>query len=142
MRSSSSSSLGDAVTVDALAGDPFPLVASLRAHEPVAWSAAMDRWLVSRRDLILAVLGDVDRFTTDHDRSPIRATFGPQMLSTDGLEQRRHRGPFAPTFRPGTLRSGCADSVRSRAKGIVAGLEPGDDLTRPAAAMAVGTVLD
>lgn len=139
MRSPSSSPLGDTVTIDALAGDPYPLVASLRARQPVAWAAAMGRWLVTRHNLILAVLGDVDRFTTEHDRSPIRATFGPQMLSTDGAEQRRHRGTFTHAFSPGTLRSGFADSVRSRAEEIVTGLEPGDDLTAPASAMAVGT---
>lgn len=59
-----SSPLRDPVTVDALAGDPFPLVDRLRAREPVAWATALGRWLVTRRDVILTVLGDVDRSST------------------------------------------------------------------------------
>ncbi len=142
MGSLGSSSLGDTITFSALAVDPFPLIAALRTRQPVAWAPAMGRWLISRHDLILAVLSDVDRFTTNHPRSPIRATFGPQMLSTDGVEQRRHRGSFTPAFRPGALRSGVADAVRSRATRLAAAIKPGDDLTEPASAMAVGTVLD
>lgn len=137
-----SSSLGHTVTLDELAVDPYPLVARLRAHEPVAWVPSMDRWLVSRRDLILTVLDDASHFTTNHPRSLIRTTFGAQMLSTDGDEQRRHRRPFAPAFRPRALQSTAADVVQSRARELVSQLDPGDDVTTAASVMAVSTVLD
>jgi cytochrome P450 len=102
----------------------------------------MDRWLVSRRDLIVEILADPERFTTNHPRSPIRDTFGAQMLSLDGPEHREHRSPFAPPFRPAALRVRMQDSVRRRALDLVTKVEPGDDLSGPASTMAVETVLD
>lgn len=130
------------ITLADLDDDPYLLIAELRKSEPVAWAPSMDRWLISRRDLILEVIRDPDRFTTNHSRSPILDTFGPQMLSVDGPEHRQHRGPFAPPFRPATLRERTQASVRSRATRLVGALEQGDDLTGPASAMAVETVLD
>ena len=130
------------ISIETLSSDPYPLIAQLREGQPVVWAPPLGRWLVARRDLILDVLADPERFTTDHDRSPIRSTFGAQMLSTDGAEQRRHRAPYAPAFRPRALRDHVAHSVHARAADIVAGLRRGDDLTEPASRMAVSTVLD
>ncbi|MCA1710562.1 MAG: cytochrome P450, partial [Actinobacteria bacterium] len=118
------------------------MTARLRAQEPVAWAPAMDRWLVSRHDLVLSVVDDTASFVSDHPRSLIRSTFGPQMLSADGAEQRRHRGPYAAAFRPRYLRTTATASVQARAAAVVSSLAPGDELTVPAAQMAVGTVLD
>lgn len=134
--------LGQTVTLDALSNDPYPLIARLRSEEPVARVPSLDRWFVSRRDLVLEVLNDAERFTTDSPRSLIGTTFGRQMLSTDGDEQRRHRAPFNAAFRPRTLRTELAPSVTARAKVIVDTLQPGQDLTASASLMAVSTVMD
>ena len=91
---------GERITLEALAADPYPLLEDLRVHEPVTWAPALGRWLVSRRDLAIAVLGDVERCTTDDPRSTIASTFGRQMLSSEGADQRRQRAPFVPAFRP------------------------------------------
>ena len=135
-------SLGDAVTLDALAQAPYPLAARLREQEPVVYAPALDRWLVTPHALVVQVLDDVERFPSGHARSLIRSTFGPQMLSADGDEQRRHRAPYAPAFRPRALRTDVAGPVRERAEAIVSRLSPGDDLLQPASELAVSTVLD
>ena len=44
-------------------------------------------WLLTRRDDILRVLADWERFTTDSPASTIRDIFGSHMLTTDGDEQ-------------------------------------------------------
>lgn len=90
--------LGASVTVQALSADPYPIFAQLRAHEPVTWAPALDQWLVTSRDIALEVLRDTERFRTDDARSPIRDTFGPQMLSTEGEVQRRYKSACAPPF--------------------------------------------
>lgn len=130
------------VTLDALDVDPYPLVARLRAEAPVCFAPALGRWLVSRRDLVLEVVEDPARFPTDSPRSLIGTTFGRQMLSTDGDEQRRHRAAYAGSFRPRTLRTERATGVGERAERVVGALAPGDDLTAAASLMAVSTVLD
>src|ERR1700738_5116162 len=101
MRSASAASpLGAAATVAELEHDPHPLLARLRAHEPVSWLPALGGWLVTRRDLALAVMRDAEAFTVDDPRFSTARVVGPSMLSLDGPQHTRHRTPFADRFRP------------------------------------------
>ncbi len=141
--------LGATVTLETLDADPYPLLAQLRLREPVTWSDALRRWLVTPRELCVRVLMDTASFTTDSASSPIKATFGPQMLSTDGEAQRHHRAPFAPTFRRRALADGIEPAVRERVARLVDAIadEPGApqrraDIRNLAAIVSVGTVVD
>lgn len=98
MSASTSFPIGATVTIDQLADDPYPVFHHLRAAEPVTWAPAIGQWLVTSRDLIMEVLRDTAHFRTDDPRSPIRETFGPQMLSTEGALQRRYKSACAPPF--------------------------------------------
>ena len=98
--------LGAAATLEELETDPHPLLARLRAEEPVAWVPALGGWLVTRRDLALQVMRDPDTFTVDDERFSTARVVGPSMLSLDGEAHRRHRAPFARPFR--------LDAVRER----------------------------
>ncbi|HEX4691782.1 MAG TPA: cytochrome P450 [Solirubrobacteraceae bacterium] len=95
-----------------LDADPHPVLARLRAGEPVAWIPALGGWLVTRRDLAMAVMRDPAAFTVDDPRFTTARVVGPSMLSTDGPEHARHRGPFAAPFR--------LDAVRARFTAVVA----------------------
>lgn len=135
--------VGARVALADLADDPYPVLAELREHEPVTWAPALGRWLVTPRELVLRVLRDPQTFTTASDASPIRATFGPQMLSTDGGEQRRHRAPLSGPFRPRVLRDGTEAAVAERVTRALGPLRAGGgDLAPFAAEVAVGTVVD
>ena len=59
--------LGAAATLEELETDPHPLLARLRAREPVSWVPALDGWLVTRRDLALQVMRDAGHV---HGRRP------------------------------------------------------------------------
>ncbi len=90
--------LGATITRAQLHADPYPVLARVRATEPVTWAPQLGQWLVTARDLALEVLRDHERFRTDAPTSPIRDTFGAQMLSTEGDEQRRYKLACAPPF--------------------------------------------
>lgn len=90
--------IGATVTIDQLASDPYSVFARLRSAEPVTWAPALGQWLVTSRDIGMEILRDHERFRTDEERSPIRDTFGPQMLSTEGEAQRRYKSACAPPF--------------------------------------------
>ncbi len=107
------SSLGAAVTIDALDADPHPLLAQLRVEEPVAWIPALEGWYITRRDLALEVVRDPDTYTVDDPRFSTAQVVGRSMLSTDGPEHARHRDPFARPFR--------LDAVRERFQAFVDG---------------------
>ncbi|MET8824519.1 cytochrome P450 [Streptomyces sp. NPDC004610] len=98
--------LGAGLTLSGLADDPHPLLARLRAAEPVSWVAALGGWLVTRRDLAVAVMRDADTFTVDDPRFSTARVVGPSMLSLDGERHARHRGPFVAPFRPREVRQG------------------------------------
>ncbi|MBX6769410.1 MAG: hypothetical protein IRY90_20035, partial [Actinomadura rubrobrunea] len=60
--------IGAAATVAELEADPHPLLARLRAHEPVSWLPALGGWLVTSRELAVRVMREADVFTVDDPR--------------------------------------------------------------------------
>ncbi|MGI8696282.1 MAG: cytochrome P450 [Mycobacteriales bacterium] len=98
--------VGASITLADLDADPHPALRRLRATEPVSWVPAIGGWLVTRRDLALAVLRDARTFTVDDPRFSTAQVVGPSMLSTDGAEHSRHRGPFTRPFKPAAVRAG------------------------------------
>lgn len=103
--------IGASVALEDLESDPHPLLARLRAVEPVSWLPVLDGWLVTRYDLAETVMRDAQTFTVDDPRFSTAQVVGPSMLSLDGAEHARHRSPFAPSFR--------STPVRERLAGVV-----------------------
>jgi cytochrome P450 len=137
--------LGEAVTLADLEADPHPLLARLRQHEPVSWLPVLSGWLVTSRDLALRVLRDSAAFTVDDPRFSTARVVGPSMLSLDGSEHGRHRGPFTHGFSPAEVRSRLAGYVEAEAGRLVAALRPrGAADLRPGLAgpLAVGAVAE
>jgi cytochrome P450 len=137
--------LGEAVALADLDADPHPVLARLRQHEPVSWLPALNGWLVTRRDLALQVLRDSAAFTVDDPRFSTARVVGPSMLSLDGAEHGRHRGPFTRGFSHGEVRSRLAGYVEAEAARLVAVLRPlGAADLRPGLAgpLAVGVVAE
>ena len=115
-RANSSRIGGSATLAELEGGDPHPLLARLREHEPVSWLPVLDGWLVTRRDLALEVMRDDRTFTVDDPRFTTAQVVGPSMLSLDGPEHVRHRRPFAAPFALGEVRRQLAPTVRAEAE--------------------------
>ena len=111
--------VGASVTLDQLDQDPHQIHAQLRRSEPVSWLPALDGWLVTRRDLALAVMRDPRTFTVDDPRFSTAQIVGPSMLSLDGAAHARHRAPFAPPFRPTAVRERFAEPARTAANRLI-----------------------
>jgi cytochrome P450 len=116
--------LGGSVTLAGLEGDPHPLLAVLREREPVSWLPALGGWLVTRRDLALRVLRDATRFTVDDARFSTARVVGPSMLSLDGAEHDRHRGPFSHGFSRGEVHARLEAYVEAEAARLVTRMRP------------------
>ncbi|MCT2588214.1 cytochrome P450 [Actinophytocola gossypii] len=132
------------MTIDELSTDPHPLLARLRATEPVAWLPDLNGWLVTRHDLAMAVMRDPATFTVDDPRFSTGRVIGPSMLSLDGAEHARHRAPFVPPFRPAPVRDRYTPLVARLAGELVDGFPPGEVELRSAYAgpLAVAVVAD
>jgi cytochrome P450 len=116
--------IGASATVEELAADPHPLLARLRAAEPVSWLPALGGWLVTRHDLARTVMRDSTTYTVDDPRFSTGRLIGPSMLSLDGPAHTRHREPFAHTFRPAETRARFTAFVEAEAGRLVAAMRP------------------
>jgi cytochrome P450 len=116
--------IGATVTLAELECDPHPLLARLRAREPVSWLPALDGWLVTERDLAIRVLRDPAAFTVDDPRFSTAQVVGPSMLSLDGAEHARHRAPFDQPFRPAEVRRRFTAVVEAEAERLVTAIRP------------------
>jgi cytochrome P450 len=139
--------IGAAATLAELDRDPHPLLARLRAAEPVSWLPALDGWLVTRHDLALAVLRDAAAFTVDDPRFSTAQVIGPSMLSLDGAAHARHRDPFSRAFRPARTRARFTAFVAAEAGRLIAAMRPAGaaeiraDLAGPLAVAVVARAL-
>ncbi|GLY76309.1 cytochrome P450 [Actinoallomurus iriomotensis] len=116
--------IGASATVDELTIDPHPLLARLRAAEPVSWLPALGGWLVTRHDLAREVMRDARTYTVDDPRFSTARLIGPSMLSLDGPAHTRHREPFARTFRPAETRARFTAFVAAEVDRLVGALRP------------------
>ncbi len=116
--------LGGSATIAELDGDPHDLLRRLREREPVSWLPALGGWLVTRRDLALAVMRDSELFTVDDPRFSTARVVGPSMLSLDGTEHGRHRDPFAQAFRVAAVRARLEAFVEAEAARLVTAVRP------------------
>ena len=115
--------VGATVLLDRLDDDPHPVLAKLRASEPVSWLPALNGWLVTRYDDAVAVMRDPDRFTVADPRFSTGQVLGPSMLSLDGTEHARHRAPFIAPFRARAVRRSFARDAAAEAARLVDRLE-------------------
>ncbi len=116
--------LGRTATLGELAENPHPLLARLRAAEPVSWLPALDGWLVSRYDIAVRVLRDPTGCTVDDPRFSTSRLVGPSMLALDGAAHTRHRNPFIRLFHPARVHERYIEFIEAQADRLIAVMEP------------------
>ena len=112
------------VTLAALEADPHPALARLRAAAPVSWVPALGAWLVTGYDPAVEVLRDARTFTVDDPRFSTAKVVGPSMLSLDGAQHARHRGPFNRAFRRDEVHARLASFTWAETGRLVSAIEP------------------
>jgi cytochrome P450 len=112
------------VTLADLEADPHPALARLRAAAPVSWVPSLGAWLVTGYDLAVEVLRDARTFTVDDPRFSTAKVVGPSMLSLDGTQHARHRGPFNRAFRRDEIHARLASFTRAETGRLVSAIEP------------------
>lgn len=136
-------SVGAGITLDELEHDPHSAIERLRPTEPVSWLPALNGWFVTSRSLVSSALRNDEVFTVDDPRFSTGQVVGPSMLSTDGVEHRRHRTPFVPPFRARVVAEDMGDWVAGMATELVDQVRPSGSAelrTTVAAPLAVATI--
>jgi len=111
--------IGAQAGVDELTTDPHPLLARLRRSEPVSWLPALGGWLVTSYAVADNMMRDPSTYTVDDPRFSTSRVVGRSMLSTDGAEHTRHRGPFTRVFRPADVHDRFAATVDTRIRDLI-----------------------
>ncbi len=114
----------DWVRIPDLEHDPHASLARLRAATPVAWVPALSAWYVTSHPLVVAAMRDDEGLTVDDPRFSTGRITGPSMLSTDGAEHARHRGPFARPFRLDAIRARFTDAAEAEVATLAAAIAP------------------
>lgn len=117
------SPLGQAIRLEQLDADPYPIFERLRAEEPVSWVPALGMWYVTRHADVREVLLDSGRFTTAWEHSTIFETFGAHMLTTEGAQHDRYRMAALHAFMPGNIRARLEPAMEKAADHLIAGFE-------------------
>ncbi|MEM7110917.1 MAG: cytochrome P450 [Chloroflexota bacterium] len=113
--------LGAALTLADLENDVHAVLHRLREKEPVSWVPVINAWVVSRRDDVVAVMRDAKTYTVDHPGFSTGQVVGPSMLSLDGVEHLRHRGPFERPFRKREVYARFTQTVANAANELIDG---------------------
>ena len=142
------SAVAASLRLEDLAVDPYPHLAELRSQGAAVWAPNLGMWVVAGYDDAVSVLRDPARFTNDSPKSLIQATFGRQMLSVEGEEQKRHKqaclAPFTgkasrEVWQPRVDRL-CVDLLRSREEAAPSGAVDVDLMADYAAPIALETM--
>ncbi|MDE0652133.1 MAG: cytochrome P450 [bacterium] len=115
--------LGSEITLAELEVDPDPILARMRATEPVCWVDSMDMWLVTRWEDVAHMEARPELFSAATDPSFLARALGPNMLVMDPPAHTRVRDMMLPPFQSGG-RSGdfVAGELAELADGILDGI--------------------
>ncbi len=102
--------------------DPHPLLAAIRREGPVTWVEELGGWVACGYEVALEVMRNSAAFTVDDPRFTTGQVIGPSMLSRDGAEHARHRGPFVPPYRLPALEHAIGSWLRDRARALALSL--------------------
>ena len=75
--------IGESLTIEELASDPYPIYTRLRETEPVSWVPAINMFVLTRYKDIQNVLLDGENFHVGGEGSTLTDTFGEHMLTVD-----------------------------------------------------------
>ncbi|MEM9131988.1 MAG: cytochrome P450 [Actinomycetota bacterium] len=139
--------LGADISLEELETDPDPVLARLRAEEPVCWVPSLEMWLVTRWDDVAHMEAHPELFTAATEPSFLARALGDNMLTCDPPEHTRLQRILQPPLRSGG-RAGAfaADELPALADRLLADVEPSGfdlmaDYAQPLAAGALATVL-
>lgn len=135
------------IDLASLEADPDPILAELRASNPVAFVPALDMWLVTRWDDVAAMEASPEVFSAATEPSFLARALGRNMLTMDPPEHSRLSDIFKPPFLS-SGRSGpfVADELASLADRLLDAVDPAGfdvmaDYAQPLSAGSLAIVL-
>jgi len=144
----SSAHWANAITVEELDRDPYPLFARMRREAPVCFVPAVQLWFVTRWADVEYAGTHVDIFDSDVTPSPLDRTMGGEsILVLDGEPQKRLRAMLDPSLRPRVVEATTPDLIEPLVATLLDALEEREEaelmaeLFEPVSVLGLGRVL-
>ena len=138
----------DAITVEELDADPYPLLARMRRETPVCFIPAVQLWFVTRWADVEFAGTHTELFDSRVTPSPIDRTMGGEsILVTDGEKQRKLRAMLDPSLRPRVVEASTPGLIEPLVSDLLDALDGREEaelmseLFEPVSVLGLGRVL-
>ena len=138
----------EAITVEELDADPYPLLARMRREEPVCFVPAVQLWFVTRWADVDTAGTNTAIFDSRVTPTPIDRTMGGEsILVVDGEKQKKLRAMLDPSLRPRVVEASTPQLIEPLVAELLDGLDGRDEaelmseLFEPVSVLGLGRVL-
>lgn len=119
--------IDDAITIQALTSDPYPLYKQMRAETPVLRVKALGRTLLTKAADTKYVKDTPTIFSSDDPNTPMKRAFRAHtLMRKDGEAHQAERMAMAPTFSPKVIQQTWLPAYQKIAEEYVARLPKGE----------------
>ena len=119
--------IDDAITIQALTSDPYPLYKQMRAETPVLRVKALGRTLLTKAADTKYVKDTPTIFSSDDPNTPMKRAFRAHtLMRKDGEAHQAERMAMAPTFSPKVIQQTWLPAYQEIAEEYVARLPKGE----------------
>lgn len=111
------------IDLDQFKSDPYPALAELRKHTPIAYVPQLDSILFTRRDDIAIAEKNIEVFSSHQPQGLMNKLMGHNMMRKDGEEHQLEKKSLFPCMSPATIRDHWTAVFQRHADEIINQLE-------------------
>src|ERR1700686_3844277 len=112
------------IDVPAFWADPYPALAKIRRHTPIAFVPQLGSTVFTRRDDIFSQEKRIDVFSSHHPMGLMNTLMGQNMMRKDGDAHMSERAAMFPSVSPRTVRDTWSKQFQAHADRILDALAP------------------
>ncbi|MGB7183073.1 MAG: cytochrome P450 [Burkholderiaceae bacterium] len=112
------------VDMSAFWQDPYPVLANMRSHSPIAFVPQTGSVWLTLRDDIVTSEKNVDVFSSSQPDGLMTQLMGHNLMRKDGVEHLRERQAMFPSVSPKTVREQWVSQFEQEAHRLLDALEP------------------
>lgn len=138
----------EAITIEDLERDPYPIYARLRREAPITPVPAANVWFATRWDDVETIVKSPALFTAEAVDSPVERSFGsPTILTSEGAVHRELRGGIEARYKAREVATYIDGLARPIAERVLTALPRGDTVNlmeryfEPVSALALAQTL-
>jgi cytochrome P450 len=138
----------EAITIEDLERDPYPIYARLRRKAPITPVPAANVWFATRWDDVETIVKSPALFTAEAADSPVERSFGsPTILTSEGAVHRELRGGIEARYKSREVATYIEDLARPIAERVLTELPRGSTVNlmeryfEPVSALALAQTL-